>query len=416
MAETIRYARIGKEDLHLGTGTFEVRLADGRVVVLQQVDIGTILSDASLSNRTVTLDTLTVTTLNVAVIGPPTSSLRLPEKTDPASPLSGEVWINSAGTVPEYSDDAATPAKHAFVGDDTTQTLTNKTLTSPTISGPTLSGSVAGIYTLGGTPTLGAPLAVGDNDLTGIDELGFTDAAANPTAIGRLRRNGASLVFHDGTTQKVVTLVDATQTLTNKTLAASSNQVSNVALKTATGSTTVAATVSSNVTMNDYGFCPSFTLTTDDGVNPSVLALNIQADPNDTVARVRVNNNSTTGTATIRWRYVSASDDPTMWIVYDPVTGEIKVTWCSDDPTPNEEPGVRVVGMNNIKVRPPQLTGLNIAVQHLQGADARIAAKGLNPANRLYRALQVLSDDDAPSKWLFENCKVQLPAKRIVLK
>ena len=80
------------------------------------------------------------------------------------------------------------------------------------------------------------------------------------------------------------------------------------------------------------------------------------------------------------------------------------------------EPGVRVVGMNNIKVRPPQLTGLNIAVQHLQGADARIAAKGLNPANRLYRALQVLSDDDAPSKWLFENCKVQLPAKRIVLK
>jgi hypothetical protein len=36
------------------------------------------------------------------------------------------------------------------------QTLTNKTLTSPTISGPTLSGTVAGTYTLGGTPTFPA--------------------------------------------------------------------------------------------------------------------------------------------------------------------------------------------------------------------------------------------------------------------
>lgn len=39
------------------------------------------------------------------------------------------------------------------VGINDSQTLTNKTLTSPTISSPTLSGTLAGTYTIGGTPT-----------------------------------------------------------------------------------------------------------------------------------------------------------------------------------------------------------------------------------------------------------------------
>lgn len=43
--ETIRFARIGKEDLNLGTSTFEVRLADGRVVTLSQIDLATILTE-----------------------------------------------------------------------------------------------------------------------------------------------------------------------------------------------------------------------------------------------------------------------------------------------------------------------------------------------------------------------------------
>lgn len=37
--ETIKFSLIGKEDLKLGTSTFEVTLADGRTVVLNDIDI-----------------------------------------------------------------------------------------------------------------------------------------------------------------------------------------------------------------------------------------------------------------------------------------------------------------------------------------------------------------------------------------
>ncbi len=50
--ETIRYSPVGKEDIAFGTGTFEVTLADGRVVMLSQVDIGAILNTAGLSTTT----------------------------------------------------------------------------------------------------------------------------------------------------------------------------------------------------------------------------------------------------------------------------------------------------------------------------------------------------------------------------
>lgn len=218
MSETIRYARIGKEDINLGTGTFEVRLADGRVVTLQQVDIGELLSDASVSTRDITLDSLTVTTLTVSGTATPSGTLRVPEKADPGSPVSGELWINSGGLVLEYSDDAGTPAAHVLVAEDTTQTLTAKTLTSPALTTPVVTGNVTGTYALAGTPSLGAPLDVSDEDLTSIDEAHFADAAANPTAAGRLRRNSANLVWHDGTSAKIVVLRDAIQTLTGKTL------------------------------------------------------------------------------------------------------------------------------------------------------------------------------------------------------
>lgn len=44
---------------------------------------------------------------------------------------------------------------------------------------------------------LTAELAAGGNDLTGLDEVALNDAAANATAVGRLRRNGNVLTWHD---------------------------------------------------------------------------------------------------------------------------------------------------------------------------------------------------------------------------
>jgi hypothetical protein len=61
--ETIRYSPIGKEDLNLGTGSFEVTLADGRVVMLSAVDVGKILSTAGLSTQT--LSNLTFDSTNI---------------------------------------------------------------------------------------------------------------------------------------------------------------------------------------------------------------------------------------------------------------------------------------------------------------------------------------------------------------
>src|SRR3990167_8669356 len=110
MAETIRYSRLGREDLNLGTGTFEVRLADGRVVVLTQIDIGAILSDADLSSRNVTLETLTVETLTVTGAQEAAGTLQFPEKADPSTLLSGGIWINDGGGVSTNSGGRATPA------------------------------------------------------------------------------------------------------------------------------------------------------------------------------------------------------------------------------------------------------------------------------------------------------------------
>lgn len=55
MSETIRYNKLGEEDLNLGSGTFEVRLANGTVVSLSQIDLAAILSTASKGTQTINL-------------------------------------------------------------------------------------------------------------------------------------------------------------------------------------------------------------------------------------------------------------------------------------------------------------------------------------------------------------------------
>lgn len=112
--------------------------------------------------------------------------------------------------------------------------------------------------------------------------------------------------------------------------------VGTLQLKTATGSATTTGTVL-DVTMNDYSFFPSLTNTTTSEF--SVQAIPSTADPSDTVGRFRVTRGSGTGVFTARWRYITSSDTPTIWVSHDQ-DGNIVAVWMSDDPLPNNKPGL----------------------------------------------------------------------------
>jgi len=59
--ETIKFTQLGTEDVRFGTGTFEVVLADGRKVVLNEVDIGELLNDSTKSTQAIEIVSLLTT-------------------------------------------------------------------------------------------------------------------------------------------------------------------------------------------------------------------------------------------------------------------------------------------------------------------------------------------------------------------
>jgi len=52
--ETIRYSLIGKADIQFGTGSFEVTLADGRRVLIPEVDLASLISDLTKNSFSIT--------------------------------------------------------------------------------------------------------------------------------------------------------------------------------------------------------------------------------------------------------------------------------------------------------------------------------------------------------------------------
>jgi hypothetical protein len=52
MTETIRYTPIGRQDIRFGTSTYEVTLADGRVVTLDEVNVLDLITDYFSSTNT----------------------------------------------------------------------------------------------------------------------------------------------------------------------------------------------------------------------------------------------------------------------------------------------------------------------------------------------------------------------------
>ena len=194
--------------------------------------------------------------------------------------------------------------------------------------------------------------------------------------------------------------------------------VSTADLKTATGSATATATTgappvetATDITRNDYAFDASYTYSVTAG-STGTLRVEGQdtADPSSTVARSRVRlvMDTAPGTTTgvIRWRYMTATDNPEMWVAYDPATGKIVSTWASDDPTPDGSPGVSVPGMVSLRLTAKDLESFTALSAKAQDASDYIKARKLKPKHQAYRALQLHTGDKAPSRWLLNECQV----------
>ena len=199
---------------------------------------------------------------------------------------------------------------------------------------------------------------------------------------------------------------DTTDTLTNKTFDAqgTGNNLTNVstsALKTATGSASGGPPLTA--TLNDYAFSPSIT----NSSGNSIVAAQAIADPSTTVARFTVDPTSAIGgTNIVRWRYVTASDDPTIWVAIDNVTGIIRATWTSDDPIPGNLPGVTLPDCTSVLLKAHDLESIALLQAHASDAADLIASRRQSMKHQAYRALQLLTGDDAPSQWLLKNCQL----------
>lgn len=199
-------------------------------------------------------------------------------------------------------------------------------------------------------------------------------------------------------------------------------------LKTATSSATVTDltgypdTTMANITLHDYAFAWSCTMLTGDNI--AIRNFNSTADPGNTVGRIRVSTGAS-GTTTVRWRYVTASDEPTIWLLVDPATGELTGSWVSDDPPAVTEeafvddpidglmmrtqrrilsdPPIMSVGFQSVPVPLAMLAQVPLSQAALDAADRHIERQKLNPKNLLYRALQFETRTLAPSTWIVEN-------------
>ncbi len=199
-------------------------------------------------------------------------------------------------------------------------------------------------------------------------------------------------------------------------------------LKTATGSATVTATsaagtsetTATNTALNAYSFFPSIT-NKETETSPSILSYASSwaphgntVDPADQVGRIKLTATITgdgagsagTNVITARWRYVTASDRPEMWVLSDPLTGKIIASWASDDPLPGGAPGMTMEGYTPLRVTAEDLEAFSILSAKATQAAEYITNKKLSMEHQAYRALQLLAEDSAPSKWILDNCTV----------
>lgn len=255
------------------------------------------------------------------------------------------------------------------------------------IPAPVLSGTTTGTYTLGGTPTFTSPTI----DTPTIN----TPTITSPTVSGTL-----SGTLTGGT---------ITTTLSGCTTAGTwtGNSIGTGGLKTSTGSASGQDNVIVSITMNDYAFAPA-TFDESGGGSPVAIHCYYGTDPSNTVARFSLPVSGGTGASSkgMRWRYFTASDNPVIWVAYDSATGMIVGSWASDDPTPGDVPGIVVPGCASTRLTAKDLESFSVLSGKAKEAGDLIRAKKQRMQHQAYRALQLYTNDDAPSKWLLDNCHV----------
>jgi hypothetical protein len=148
------------------------------------------------------------------------------------------------------------------------------------------------------------------------------------------------------------------------------SSIGTVALRTATSS--VASTApNTNVTMNDYAWFPN--VEQDDCVGATDRRMDTFSGdaPSDTVGRFRMGISGETscssGSMDARWRYMTASDNPDLWVAVDELTGQIVGVWQGEDPTTGVP--ISVPGASSVRLEPPTIAALRDAIVALDQVD-----------------------------------------------
>ena len=131
-------------------------------------------------------------------------------------------------------------------------------------------------------------------------------------------------------------------------IAVPTTSVGTTQLRTATGVVTAISTINPQtvqIAMNDYSFTPSMSLTAGFASTNVTIHPWSTTDPSNTVGllALRISTSEISVTTTIRWRYMTASDNPTVWAAYSSA-GKISALWMADDPIDimNEIHGVKI--------------------------------------------------------------------------
>jgi hypothetical protein len=211
-----------------------------------------------------------------------------------------------------------------------------------------------------------------------------------------------------------------TYTLASPTI--TGNTVGLNAIKTATGSasgTVHAANPSDVVAINEYPL--GYNVRTTSVANGGSLLATIYAgaNNNDYVPLLDligvVGAGGWAANYTLQWRYFTATDNPVVWVSFNPETGAVQSVWASDDPIVGDVPGIYKSSGLVRRFTAKDFEHLTALSEKASEAAAMIRDSKRRMAHQAYRAMQLVSGQSAPSQWILENCVIDLSTKRIAV-